>query len=593
MNKTRQKMQGTWLATLAAPIILAVLMSSVQAQVVEENRPKLLRGDQLTGLSGGADGKKSAPSEEPFGSNLVSLVLVSKPGEVVPSPRSTPGIHVDDDLSVLHHPAFIKLMDKFLNQPLSQKLVADIRVAIVKFFRSQKRPLVTVSVLPQEVTKGVLQLVVTPFRIGSIETQGNRWTSDDYVRRNIRLSTGDEIASDKLVEDANWLNLNPYRNLVVVFEPGRKPGETNLTLRSREVKPWTVYGGYANSGTPATDKNRIIAGFNIANLPMIDHQFAYQLTTSPNVWQGGGKLSGNSKLDYLSHAATYFVPLSWRHKLNFQGSYVESNSVLNSPFTQANKTIQAYGEYAIPLATSGAFRLEIYGAADFKHQKTDLFFSGALARATTLNIAQGVLGARGRIAHELGVASFDVRGVISPGDIVDHNNDAAFVAASTNPDAHSNYNYFYGKLNQVTPIAKTGFLVQSNVTVQLSDKALLGIEQLAMGGASTVRGYSELEVSGDQGVIFSNELRAPAFQVLGKSKKGIEDRAVLFGFVDYGFAKDRFSGTTSRPASIGAGLDYSLNNYLQASVSYGHALKNTVRTNSGDHRGHFNFTLRY
>lgn len=587
MNKPKLKMRKTLNALRVAPIVLAVLAFSVQAQIVEQNRPRLLSGAQLTGLSDNLTGATSNPSEAPFGSNLVSLVLVNDPDEVTRYPRVAPGIQVDKDLSVLRQPAFVKLMDRFISQPLSQKLIVDIRVAIIGFFRDQKRPLVTVSVLPQEITKGVLQLVVTPFRIGSIDAQGNNWTPTDHIRRNIHLRTGDEIASDKLVEDVNWLNLNPYRNLMTVFEPGRKPGETNLALRSNEVKPWTVYGGYANSGTVATNKNRIIAGFRIANLPTTDHQLAYQLTTSPNVWQGSGEP------DYLSHSGTYFVPLPWRHKLNLQVSFVGSDSVLNTPFTQTNKTAQFYAEYAVPVSTSGDFRLEAYGAADFKHQKTDLFFSGTLTTATNLNIAQAVLGARGQIAHGLGVASFDIRAVISPGDIGGHNNDAAFVAASSNPGAQSNYKYIFAKLSQTTPIAETGFLVQSNIKFQLADKALPGIEQLAMGGANTVRGYSELEVSGDQGVLFSTEIRSPAFPVLGKSNENIDDGAVLFGFVDYGYAKDRFADTTSQLASIGAGIDYSVNDKFQATFSYGFAFKDAVRTKSGDRGGHLSLTLKY
>jgi len=592
MIKRKKGIWG-WQALLSTLVVFALLVSSAHAQVVEQNRPRLLTGQQLTGLPGGAVDTPAAPSDAPLGADLVSLILVDRPQDVVSSPRLEPGINVENVI-LLQDPAFAALMQPFLNRPLSQKLIANIRDEIVKFYRSKKRPLVTVSVLPQEITKGVLQLVVTQFRIGEIKTVGNLWTSDDYILRNIQLSPGDEIASDKLVEDTNWLNLNPYRNLTAVFEPGRKPGETNLTLRSRETRPWSVYAGYANSGTPSTDRNRTILGFNVANVLMTDSQLAYQLTTSPNVWYGGGDIFGGAgKPDYLSQSATYFIPLPWRHKVNLQASNVKTNATLTAPFTQSNETTQVYGEYAVPVSSSGPLRVEIYGGIDLKNQKTDVFFAGATARKTTLNIVQGVIGTRAQVTHRLGVAGFDVRGIFSPGGVVGNNNDAAFAAASTNPNASSSYSYFYGKFNQVTPVFGTGFALQTNLTLQLSGKALPGIEQLTLGGAATVRGYNELEVSGDKGVIFSNELRTPPFKILSRGSSRIEDQAVLYGFLDYGYARDRFAGVTHQLAGVGVGVDYSLNNYLQMSLSYGNALKNSIRTEKGEQRGNINVTFKY
>ena len=189
-----------------------------------------------------------------------------------------------------------------------------------------------------------------------------------------------------------------------------------------------------------------------------------------------------------------------------------------------------------------------------------------------------------------GETGFDLRVVASPGDLIGSNDDVDFITATGNPDASSDYVYVYGSAQRTTPIEFLDSSLNSNLRVQWGSD-LPGLEQLAIGGRSTVRGYSELEAAGDYGFSLSNELRLPAFSPLEGT--GVKDRLVPFTFVDAGFVEDDFSGSQDWLASVGAGLDYAFTDYFLVSTSFGVALSRTAETDPGDARGHVVVTFRF
>ncbi|CAJ1412017.1 unnamed protein product [Effrenium voratum] len=458
-----------------------------------------------------------------------------------------------------------------------QALIRDIRVATIDHYRDSDRPLVSVSVPPQEITTGTVQLIVTVFRLGDVATDGNGWTSAEHVLETVRAEKGEEVDAGQLLEDLNWLNLNPYRNVAAVFEPGQKAGETILTLRSREVKPWQAYLGYQNSGLESSDTNRIIAGFNLANIPATDHLLSYQLTTSPDFWWKDGLFGDVGNADYIAHSGNYFVPLRWRHKLTLQASYIDSNATLTTPFTQAGKTYQAYLEYALPIMTAGDLRYDIYGGAEWKRQETDVSFAGTLVRNTTLDIAQFIAGVRGSVSDTYGATGFDLRVVASPGDLTGNNDDANFVTVTGNPNASADYLYLYGSAQRTTPIETLDSSLNSNLRAQFGED-LAGLEQLAIGGRNTVRGYSELEAAGNFGFSLSNELRLPPLFPLIDVDAGVQDRLVPFLFADAGYVEDDFANTEDWLVGTGLGADYAVTDYISLSGALGVALSKTLET---------------
>ena len=78
--------------------------------------------------------------------------------EVPPNFR---GVHSDDVRLLQKNQAFLsKLNDQYVGKPLSQKEISEIKEKVAQFYKSQNQPLVVISVPKQELTHGVLRIVV-------------------------------------------------------------------------------------------------------------------------------------------------------------------------------------------------------------------------------------------------------------------------------------------------------------------------------------------------------------------------------------------------------------------------------------------------
>lgn len=148
----------------------------------------------------------------------------------------------------------------FLGQPATRKLITDIQAAISDVYREAGRPLVSVTIPPQEITKGVLQVRVVEGHVSGISVRGATATPEGYIRDRVRQQPGDTVDARKLDVDLDWLNRNPFRRVEAVFSPGKELSQTELVLQSTETRPWQIFAGYANSGTQLTDRDRDFVG---------------------------------------------------------------------------------------------------------------------------------------------------------------------------------------------------------------------------------------------------------------------------------------------------------------------------------------------
>ena len=104
---------------------------------------------------------------------------------------------------------------------------------------------------------------------------------------------------------------------------------------------------------------------------------------------------------------------------------------------------------------------------------------------------------------------------------------------------------------------------------QLASKPLLTMEQLAIGGISTVRGYRGNQIVRDNGAGLSLEWQIPLWT--GKSRQNQKVRQLLLApFMDYGKAWDKGGDSQTQSLwSIGAGLLWH-GPRVDAQVYYGH-----------------------
>ncbi len=114
------------------------------------------------------------------------------------------------------------------------------------------------------------------------------------------------------------------------------------------------------------------------------------------------------------------------------------------------------------------------------------------------------------------------------------------------------------------------------INVQLSDENLLSINQFAMGGAQTVRGYRENSLIRDNGVISSLELHIPVENIFSQLKGRIDNNSLIIKpFIDYGYGWNAhdFLQLPNDLLSMGVALQWQIQKHIRLDFSWAKALK--------------------
>ena len=561
------------------------------AQAIEENPAPLIFGKRTSALTP-YELVEISDDPTPFGVPLNTLVIVDtrlSGAKIVDRGDMSAGINTKGASPIAQNAAFQKRLEKYLGKPLSFKVIRELQREITQEYRDQGRPLVNIVVPPQEISDKGLQINVTTFVLAEKKIEGDSREATEFLEKQILLNKDDEINSKRLIDDIDWLSQNPYRKVQGVFEPGKEPGTTNVILEIEELRPWSAYAGVSNSGTTATGKERMFFGFNTTNLPGADHQLSYRFTASPDSIGRGELFKGGNQKGYLSHAASYFIPITTaqgdRYKLTFEANYVDSFAVSNSNISADSKTA-IYGiELAKPLAKRDKdwdISPELYAKLAYKDYNKETFFTGVSVADEETKTTQLSFGVRGRVSGKIfdkpSNGSFDI-------SLENGSSKTAGAAA-----AQFTYLQFSGD-QEVALTNETSFLVR--LRGQYSGKELHSLEQMGFGGGNTVRGYETNELSSQSGLAVTLEYRAKPW-VIDKGK--VKARIRPYGFMDYAnVAKVKgLTGSNSDTMhSIGLGLSAGIGKNLSAKLEIGRALRSAGSTNSGSNSTQFELVARF
>jgi hemolysin activation/secretion protein len=499
-----------------------------------------------------------------------------------------PGLSVTNN-ALLERSQFARLAASYLEQPMDETRMRELQREIILYYRQHDRPLVDVLYPEQDVSNGMLQIIVIEGRLKEVRVQDKRgnpytngWTGVKFVHDSVHLRTNDVIFESRVTKDVDWLNRNPFRTVEAVYEPDKREyGKTSLLLRVDEQRQWSADFGYEDSGSTITSEDRLIAGFTWGKaFGLEDNQFRYAFTFDPS-------------FDLLRvHSASYYLPLPWRHGLRFSGYYLDVKGDLGGGSTLSGSAYQASVRYEVPLPSIGKFQHEASVGLDFKRSENNLFFNEVSFVNTPAEIFQAAAGYSAVLPDAWGQTSLSIQGYYSPGGVTEKNSDEAFNLAR--PLAKASYVYGRFSLERVTQLP-VGFTWIIRAIGQLADGNLLPSEQLGMGGYATVRGYEEREGNGDQGYFISNELRTPALNLSHLFTKNalFDDKVQLLGFWDYGEIRNVNLLSSERPeyhfSSIGPGMRYSLSKHFSLRFDYGWQLHDSglspVRQHSRAHLG--------
>ncbi len=527
--------------------------------------------------------EKAAPSsdttEESTGISLRGIVLLNSPDAFNPDGGPSVDGVVSDALPLINNDPFRASLTPFIGRPLTFSMVESIAFDISRWYTDHDLPVVSVVAPEQDITNGVVHFVITEAHLGKVTVAGNRWFKSELFTP--RIEPGDPIILSTLEGDAAFFSRNPFHSVMMSMEPGAGTGETDVSLLVNDKYPFRVFAGYEDSGVDSTGRNRLYGGFNWGNVGGLDHQLNYQYLT-------------DSDFDrVMAHSAVYTIPLPWRHLLTFTGTYAESDPVLGGLFDLSGESWQLGSRYIIPLRKLGKIKHEVAIGYDFKFTNNNLLFGGIQVFDTPVEISQFSLGYQASMPDQWGSTTFSANGYWSPGGMGSHNNDVDFNAARVGSE--SDYVYATLGLDRVTRLP-FDFTLATSAKGQISDGNLQATEQFLLGGYSTVRGYDELVVAEDRGLLLRNEVYTPPFSLLQMAGvSNVQDQLQFLAFYDFGFAEiaDPLPGEDKHIElqSAGLGLRWQIATNATVRFDYGWQLEDIGLPDSS--RAHMGVTVTY
>jgi hemolysin activation/secretion protein len=493
-----------------------------------------------------------------------------------PVPAHLSGVDISRT-PLLSDPAAAELIGLFLEKPMSFGSADRLCSALRTWLRTMGQPFVAVYVPPQEVTAGVLRVVVQRARLdGDLNIEGEKWFSESSYRKAMPLYAGDEIDAAAIRAGVDRLNSSAYRRVTVAAEPGNESGTTRLVLRAQEARPWEVVTGWNNSGTVVTDENRVTTGLTWGNAFGRGDTLGYNFSADPELKHS------------RSHSANYGTSFQSGRSLALFGSWSRIESALPEPLTQEGTSWQTGVRYAVPFATTASgWTRNLSVGADFKYSDNNLEFATIPITDNVTHIAQvGVTFSMSRRDAEH-AAWLAASAYASPGGVTDDNEDAAFDVARSGAKA----DYAYGRLDAgYTRQLPQKFSLHVSASLQAASGPLLGTEQLNGGGVAGVRGYRESSAFGDAGALVRTELHMPSFSLMRE-----HDVADVFFFIDGAVLHTRGQGGDPvELGSSGPGLNYRIGRYFSLSGAFGWQFQELVSSaGRASYYGHLNANLSF
>ncbi|MDF2097468.1 ShlB/FhaC/HecB family hemolysin secretion/activation protein [Aquibaculum arenosum] len=519
-------------------------------------------------------------SSEPLGVDLSGVTLIGQDEAV----QSAPPSGVSGTPEGADPQAMEAALAPFIGQPLSLDLAAEVQAAIAGVYRAAGRPFVSVTLPPQEVTQGILQVRIIEFRLGEARVSGVDEDQAASIRADLRLEPGQPIDARALEEDLSWINRSPFLDVEGTFRPGTETALTELDVPVTRSRPLSVSGGWTNTGSEATGLDRYFLGLDLSLQPLNGAWLSYQVTGSDDLWRNRSKLlpSKGKYPNYLSHAGRIVVPTWPRQALEISPNYVVSREDPNQFITFESTTLELPIIYrsAISNLLPQRYWGDIYGGVSFKRLERTTFFNGTEVADGSADVFQLQLGWSNLLTDETGRTAFDVSLHGNPGGVLSGNTDKTWSTFSNGRVDQVTYAYVNANVTRITRLPKR-FAWLSTATGQVATAPLPDTERMPLGGFSAVRGYTFDDVTVDRALVWRNELRLPTFSPIGEVAD-IWDSLSPFLFADVGFGSDQWSDRDTTIAGLGAGLDYRIADNLDLNLAAGYALKDAGQTDAKD-----------
>ena len=353
---------------------------------------------------------------------------------------------------------------------------------------------------------GQIRIAVRPGTVESIRKRGE--PASTGLERAFPLGTGDVLRLAEVEQGIHQINRLRLYQAQVNIRSGQSPATSVLDLVLDVGKPWHASIGADNQGSRATGANRVRAGLAIDDaLGMLD---ALQLL---------GLASSDSRAAFASLALPQGFN-TW--SLTASASQSEQRLPADLESRSTSWTALAGWNRVLLLAAEGRDSVDV----SLSRSRAGRRIEGVALAANHLAVLRGAINH----LRKSDWVQWYVEPALSAGlPILGAQRDRAEIERR---DAHAQFVKATLAAGVVSGLASGTAELAIQVNAQSSRVSLYGQEQISLGGLSTVRGFREGVLAGDNGYLVRSELRLPRVVDLTLAR----GRPVPYVHLDHGSA---------------------------------------------------------
>lgn len=362
---------------------------------------------------------------------------------------------------------------------------------ITIYYRSKGYGAAWAYVPVQTLKDGIVEIAVVEAKVGKLLVGGNKVYSSSFILSHLSPVQDDETLSlDELERGLFTLNEYPGLRVRAMLRPGEGPGLTDVYVHAQDEGPFLVSFDFDNFGSESVGKYRLGASVDWLNVADLGHLASLRAVYG----------LGSGDLTFLKLG--YSIPLPPGPRITLNGAIYDFEAGDQLALLDPTGDGVTFGiQVAYPLISNRTYKLIPEVGFDYKNLKQDLLgatVSEDKLRVLVLGVSfewNDMLSGRwtGNVQYRKGMPGY-------LGGLEDVDPDASRFGAGGEFDRTSLL------LFRLQKVASFLYLI-GKLNYQQSSDVLVVSEQLALGGADSLRGYSPFELMGDKGYVATVEAR--------------------------------------------------------------------------------------
>lgn len=464
-------------------------------------------------------------------------------------------------------------------RPITSEELLAARDAITRLYIGRGYITSGAIVPDQEVKDGIVVIQVVEGALTEVDVTGVERFRSSYFRSRLEHAGRAPLNVFELERELQLLQQDPWVDRVrASLHPGERRGESWLAFDVEEGQPYELWGTYSNEQSPSIGSDGGGPSLTFANPLGVGDQLSLDYTTTRGLDDLEARYSvpltvTGTTLDLEYRLSESEVVTSEFKALDLASDYVSytmrlRHPAVRNPFQELwvgltgewhKSTTYIFDDERISLAPGADNGDSIASVLRFPVQYTQRSRAQVFALRSTLSVGWNVLGA----SNETGQP------------------DSQFVS-------------WLGQFNFAHRLPERFWStdVVARFDAQVASDELLTIEQFAMGGMHTVRGYPENTFVRDNGMVGSVEFRVPILRDdLGRRLVEMAPFFDLGRSFDRDGTPDGFAGGIKTLSSWGLGLRFMPTERVMAELYWGRALRDVPDVGSSIQNRGWHFRL--